>query len=102
MSRGLEALEIREVAGGVEFGVKVVPGASRTKTAGIWGNAVKIAVSAPPEGGKANAALIRLLAGVLGVKRADVTIISGHARPTKRIAARGLTAAVARERLRAC
>jgi len=101
MSSGFEAVEIGQATGGVEFGVKVVPGASRTRVVGVWDKAIKIAVSAPPEAGQANAAVIKLLAGVLDVKRADVSIVSGHGRPTKRIAVRALTAVVMRERLEA-
>ena len=48
--------------------MKVVPGASRTRLAGQLGDALKVAVAAPPEAGKANAALIELLAQVFAVE----------------------------------
>jgi hypothetical protein len=92
-------LEIVERGGGIEFTVKVVPGASRTKVAGLWGTALKLAVSAPPEGGKANGAVTKLLAEVLGVKAAQISIVSGQTQPVKRVAVAGLTSAAARVRL---
>ena len=85
--------------GGIEFRVKVVPGASRSRLAGQLGEALKVAVAAPPEAGKANAALIDLLAQVLRVKRADVAVVSGHGSPLKRVAVAGVTVQEARARL---
>ena len=76
---------------GVEFSVKVVPGGSRDEIAGMLGDALKIKVSAPAEGGKANRAVCELLASELGIPPRDVTVISGHTRPQKRIAIRGVT-----------
>jgi uncharacterized protein (TIGR00251 family) len=84
---------------GIELRVKVVPGASRSRLAGRLGDALKVAVAAPPEGGKANAALIKTLAAALGVKRSDVTIVSGHGSPLKRVAVTGLSVQEARDRL---
>ncbi len=99
MAGEVDAVEITLGAGGVELTVKVVPGASRTRVAGVWGSALKLAVAAPPEGGQANGAVIALLAAVLGVKRGDVAILSGHGRPVKRVAVSGLDAAEVRVRL---
>ena len=76
---------------GVEFNVKVVPGGSRDEVAGMLGDALKIKVSAPAEGGKANRAVCELLAGEIGVPPRDVAVISGHTRPHKRLAVRGVT-----------
>jgi uncharacterized protein (TIGR00251 family) len=92
-------VEIRATPGGIELTLKVVPGASRTRVAGVLGTALKVAVAAPPEGGKANAAVMRLLAEALGVSKSDVEIVSGHGQRLKRVAVRGLTAADARARL---
>jgi uncharacterized protein (TIGR00251 family) len=93
-------VELIERPGGVEFQVKVVPGASRTRVAGKWGSALKLAVAAPPEAGRANEAVVKLLASLFGIKKADVQIVAGRTRPLKRIAITGLTVAAARERLR--
>ncbi len=99
MAAEATGLQIVDRPGGIELLVKVVPGASRTRIAGQLGNALKVAVAAPPEGGQANRALVALLAELLGVRKADVQIISGHSQPLKRVAIAGVSAATARQRL---
>jgi len=100
MTRESEQVVLTPRAGGVELTVKVVPGASKDRIAGALGTALKLAVTAPPEGGKANAAVTRLLASILGVKRADVQLVSGHSQPLKRFLIEGVTVDQVRERLR--
>ena len=56
----------------------VQPGAKKTETAGLHGEALKIRLAAPPVDGKANAALIEFLAERLGVARAQVALKSGQ------------------------
>ena len=63
--------------------VKVVPGSSRDMICGRLGDALKIKVAAPAEKGKANTAVIRLLADRLGVGVEAIAIESGHAAPVK-------------------
>ncbi len=65
--------------------VKVVPGATRDEVVGQLGDALKVRVAAPPEGGKANQAVIRLLAGHFGVDRKLVRIVSGLASARKTV-----------------
>jgi uncharacterized protein (TIGR00251 family) len=72
--------------------VKVVPGARRTEIAGRYGEGVKVRVAAPPEGGKANQALLDVLVDALGVKAASVRITRGQTSPQKIIEIDGLTA----------
>jgi uncharacterized protein (TIGR00251 family) len=67
----------------VQLNVKVVPGASRSEVVGRHGDGVKVRVRAPPEGGRANDAVVELLAGALGVKSSEVRIVRGHASPHK-------------------
>ncbi len=95
MNSEFDDVEIVRGAGRIELSVKVVPGASRTRLAGAWGTALKVTVAAPPEGGRANAAVVELLASVFGVKKADVAILSGHSQPLKRVGVSGVTAAQA-------
>ena len=71
--------------------VKVVPGARADKIAGPLGDRLKIRVSAPPEGGKANKAVCALLARAIGVKPARVTVHAGASNPEKIIRIEGLT-----------
>lgn len=63
--------------------VKAVPGASRDALRGRLGERLKIAVTAPPEGGQANAAIIRLVAATLGVSARSIIIETGHSSPLK-------------------
>ncbi len=76
---------------GIVIALKVVPGASRTKIAGILGDALKIAVSKPPSGGEANRAVVEVLAAALGIAKKDVEIIAGHSSPRKQARVRGVT-----------
>lgn len=70
-------LELGTSEAGVQFRVKVIPGASRSRIVGEMDGALKVAVAAPPEKGKANQAVLTLLAEALGVKRADLHIETG-------------------------
>lgn len=75
----------RDNAGAWLLRVKAVPGASRDEIAGALGDRLKIRVSAPPEGGKANKAICALLAKKIGVRLRSVRIASGSASPEKTI-----------------
>lgn len=76
--------------------VKAVPGASRSGVAGVLGERLKIRVAAPPEAGRANAELARVLAAALGVTARQVELASGPARAEKAFIVRGIDAARAR------
>ena len=92
-------LAIRAIDGGVQFAVKVVPGAARDRIVGPYGDALKVQVAAPPEGGKANARLCEILAEALGVPMRAVAVTTGHQNPHKVVAVRGLAVADAAARL---
>ena len=85
-------LKIEETEGGVIFSVKVVPGSSRTCIAGFLGGMLKVKLAAPAEKGKANKALIELLSDSFGVKKNQISILTGHTNPVKRIQISGITA----------
>ncbi len=70
--------------------VKVVPGSSRDEIVGWLGDALKIKVMAPPEKGKANDAVVKLLAAALGIATDDVIVVSGHSSPAKVVAVSGM------------
>ena len=84
--------ETYEVAedGSVTLYVHAQPGAGRSALVGRHGNALKVRVAAPPEGGRANTALARLLAETLGVKEGDVSLVSGDKSRSKRFKITGL------------
>ena len=92
---------VRAHGSGVTFAVKVVPGAARDRIAGVLGDALKVQVSAPPEGGKANARLCDVLAAALGVSARAVHVRSGHGNPRKVVAVDGVDAHEASRRLAA-
>lgn len=76
------------------FHVKVVPGSSRDRVVGWYGDAVKVQVSAAPEKGKANAAVARVLAECFGVKLSAVELVGGAGNPRKQFRISGLDPAV--------
>ena len=71
--------------------VKVVPGASRDRVAGRYGEGIKVQVSAPPEKGKANDAVVEVLAAFFGIDRRGVELTAGHANPRKQFRLHGLS-----------
>lgn len=71
--------------------VKAVPGAKRDGVVGWLGDRLKVRVSAPPEGGRANGAICRLIAAELGVRPAAVTVVRGGSSPEKTLAIDGVT-----------
>lgn len=69
--------------GDVLLWIKAVPGASRDQVAGLVGNRLKVRIAAPPEDGKANKAICKVIAKALGVKSKQITIDSGENNPEK-------------------
>ena len=93
-------ITIRETAAGASFAVKVHPRARKNAITGVVGDALKLALTAPPVEGKANQACIEFLAEFLNVPRASVTIVAGQSSRNKVIRVAGRTAAQLEERLR--
>jgi len=79
--------------------IKVVPGASRDGVAGWLGDALKVRVAAPPERGKANAAVERVLAEALGIAAESVRIVAGATSARKTVEIEGLSESDIRQRL---
>lgn len=75
---------------GVVLRIKATPGASRTRIVGMLGDRIKIAVNAPPQDGKGNRAVCKLLAKLLDVPLRDVTVASGPNQRTKGVEVVGL------------
>ncbi|HET8666661.1 MAG TPA: DUF167 domain-containing protein [Terriglobales bacterium] len=93
-------IPIRDTAQGATFSVKVHPRARRNAIAGEIGDALKLALTAPPVEGKANEACTRFIAEVLDVPRSSVTIAAGETSRLKVIRVHGLAAAQVEQRLR--
>lgn len=75
----------------VRLQVKVVPGASRNRVAGRYGEGVKVQVMAPPEKGRANEAVIEILAEWLGVRPGQIRVESGQTQPRKTVLVEGMS-----------
>ena len=81
--------------------VRVQPRARRNSIEVVEGPKVRVSVTAPPEGGKANDAVTALLARALGVAKGSVTIVRGHKGRDKLLCIEGMTAQEALARLSA-
>ena len=82
-------IHVTEHAEGSILVVRALPGARRNSIMGEVGGAVKIAVSASPDKGKANQAIIEVLREILGVKSSQVDLLSGFTSRQKRFLIRG-------------
>ena len=71
--------------------VHVQPGASTSEVLGFREGVLWVRVSAPPREGRANEALLRLLADRLGVRRAQVSLLQGQASREKIVRVDGLS-----------
>ena len=69
----------------MDLDVRVQPRAKRNRVEAIEKGRLKVYVTAPPEGGKANEAVITLLAKTLGVLKSSVRIVRGHTARDKRL-----------------
>jgi hypothetical protein len=92
-------IPIRETPGGVTFAIKVHPRAKKNAITGELGDALKVALTAPPVEGKANEACIEFFAKLLEVPRSSVTIAAGQASRNKVIRVVGLSAVEIEKRL---
>jgi len=76
-------LRLESAGGDLLLFIKVVPGASRSTIAGVVGDRLKVRVSAPPEGGKANKAVCRIIATALHLRPNKVSLERGLTHPEK-------------------
>ena len=79
--------------------LRVAPGAARAGVVGRHGDAWKVRVAAVPEDGRANEAVVRLLAETLSIPRDAVTLVSGHGGRDKIVELAGLGPAQIERRL---
>src|SRR5689334_3985266 len=87
------AAEKEGEAGSAVIRLHVQPGAGKTAVVGRHGDAVKVRVAAPPEGGRANDAVVALIAASFDVKLAQVSLISGESSRAKRVQVDGIAEA---------
>ena len=94
-------IPVHESAKGVSFRVKVQPRARKNAIAGTVGDALKLALTAPPVDGRANQAVIQFLADALEIPRASVTIASGEISRDKVVRIAGVSKQTVEQRLEA-
>jgi uncharacterized protein len=71
--------------------LRVSPGARSSAVVGRHGEAWKLRVAAPPQDGRANAAVVELLAGVLRVPARTISVVSGHGARAKLVEVAGIS-----------
>lgn len=92
-------VEIRDTSDGASFTVKVQPRARKSAITGEIGDALKLALTAPPVEGRANEACIEFFANLLKLPRSSISIASGQTSRRKVIRVLGLSAGEVRARL---
>ena len=90
---------IDEQAGTLVLRVRATPKASRNAIQGTHEDSLKVSVQAPPENGKANDAIRKLLAKALKLRPSQVELKSGKSSRDKRFQIEGLTRAELEERI---
>lgn len=84
-------LDIISTNTGIVISVKVQPGSGKNCIVGNLGGRLKLAVSAAPEKGKANKAIIELLAKTLHIHKSSIHILSGETSQDKKLRIEGIT-----------
>ncbi len=84
-------IKIRETEDGIIIPAKIQPNSSKEKVMGEYADKLKIAVTSPPEKGKANRAIVKVLAKWLNIKTSDIQIVSGEKSKDKEIFVRNIT-----------
>ncbi|HEX7286857.1 MAG TPA: DUF167 domain-containing protein [Candidatus Angelobacter sp.] len=92
-------IPVHESAKGATFAVKVHPRARKDQITGTLGDALKLALTAPPVEGRANQAVIKFFADFFDIPRSSVTIASGETGRNKVIRVVGPGSDAVRQRL---
>src|SRR5205085_4295994 len=87
---GRSMIAVTAHAEGCLLPVRAQPGARKAGVLGEQAGALKVAVTAPPEDGRANQALREVLREALGLKRSQVELVSGATSRDKRFLIRGI------------
>ncbi len=84
-------IKIRETEDGIIIPAKIQPNSSKEQVIGEYAEKLKIAVTSPPEKGKAHKAIVKALAKGLNIKTSDIQIVSGEKSKDKEIFVRNIT-----------
>lgn len=85
-------LPLEPTPAGVLLPVQAKPKASRNGLAGVHAGRLKVAVTAAPEKGKANVAVLEVLADALGLKPSQLSLAAGETDPRKTVLVTAITA----------
>src|SRR6185369_16922090 len=99
ISRGM--IELTKHRDGVVLPVRAQPGAAKNGLRGEQNGMLKVSVTQVAERGKANKAIIEVLAKSLALRRSQIELIAGEQQPQKRFLIRGISAADLSERIAA-
>jgi hypothetical protein len=77
--------------GGIDVTLRVIPGGRRSELVDVSPTALRIRVGAPAREGKANVAVLRLVADLFGVRPSAVAIVHGEHLRDKVVAIRGIS-----------
>jgi uncharacterized protein (TIGR00251 family) len=92
--------KLHDGRGGAALSVRVTPRARKTEVAGIRDDGtLKVRVTSPPVDGKANEALVKFLAEILGVRKRSIEIVAGHRGLDKLVSILDMTAEEAEKRI---
>lgn len=94
-------IPVNESAKGISFAIKVHPRARKNAITGVVGDALKLALTAPPIEGRANQAVIEFFTDLFAIPRSSVTIASGETSRNKVVRVVGLSKQVVEQRLAA-
>ncbi len=94
-----DSIELQPTADGVRLRLRVKPGARRTRLVGPHGGALKLEVQAPPERGKANAAVVKLLSSATGIPKSAIEVTTGHMSQDKSVTIFGIGVDALRQKL---
>ncbi len=86
-------IQITPHAEGCVLSVRAQPGARRSAVIGEQASALKVAVTAPPDKGRANEAIVEVLAEAFGLKRSQIELVAGPTSRQKKFLVRGISPA---------
>lgn len=86
-------IDLEEALDGMLLPVKARAGASQNAITGTHDGRLKVSVTQAPEKGKANQAIVKLLAKSLGLSRSQIELVSGETSPQKTFLVSGMTLA---------
>lgn len=95
-------LHLESTPDGLILPIQAQPKARRNGVTGAHAGRLRVAVTAPPEKGKANKAIVQVLAAALNLKRSQLSIVAGTTSSQKKCLVTGVTADDLQRRLSAC